>query len=502
MFNIGLLTTLRFRLLLIMISNSLLSLAILAAPALANYGNDQCKAGYNVAGACLAVASACKSDCSSFLHATVTPCPSTHTKTAVTTVIHPASTTTVAASITNVDTVTDTVTSVITATADEMATATETINVFNTDDVPATVTATVVTTATAVTVSATTDVTPVTVTITARGVEDTLRKRGKRGASSIKSLPPQITTAADIEARAMANKASVCKPTTAHPTHLPADAKGCHDAAQYSSACSCAGVKASTKTLSAHTTTVTITSTVDVTPTVTATSTMTDIDVVTATVIDYTTVTLTTTDVTVTVPQTNEFTVTDTLTTTASVTDTIIPAPVTVTLTETPTVTATVTPAPTCNTYNFVAIGGAYDGEFLVGGQPDPSTISYGYLTFTPDVASTSPFYLRSSGQVYENNQYGLVSNGNDLYYVLDMTDASEQSYGIPYLYCSISAGGTSVANAVGTLTCNYNGGTPAFYTCPAQGNDLLQSLSGSSAQSADCSEIQLAAIFLGTADC
>lgn len=424
-------------------------------------------------------------------------CLRTTTKTKTTTVTYAPTTATTTASVTNTNTVTNTITSIVTSTVEETSTSVESITIPVTYHIPATDSVTVTSTGMTTTITSVVTLPTSTITVTTGTVTGLVRRRKAKRSASITPLPSAISLDSDIHARFAGdhkNPATTCTPTTAYPTHLPWYAWGCHGRSQYSSACSCAGVKTWTTTLPACTSTVTTTSTVSFTPTVTATTTVTNTNTATATSVVSQTTTITTTDATVVVPQTEYDTTTITVTATVISTDTITPPPVTTTVTNTPSPVTTDVSA-TCSTYNLVAVGGTYSGQYAVGGTPDTSTISYGFISFTTTQPG-STFTLRSNGYVYYGgNTYGLISNGNGLYYVLDMTDASQSTYGTTYLICSITPGTSSVASAIGTLQCTYMGSNTKFYTCPDEGNYLFQDVGDPSSQAFSCSELSLAAI-------
>jgi hypothetical protein len=156
--------------------------------------------------------------------------------------------------------------------------------------------------------------------------------------------------------------------------------------------------------------------------------------------------------------------------------------------------------------YKFQVLGGSYNGQYLAAGTPDPNSVAYDFVQARAGVSDASTFRLRSDGRVYDSsNVYGWVSNSDDVYYVLDMTDRSQATYGserVQYLRCSIQANGAvaGVSGATGALVCRRgsDGSATNLFTCDGYDNDILQ---GTGIQTS-CTALMIAAIPAGTVNC
>jgi hypothetical protein len=192
-----------------------------------------------------------------------------------------------------------------------------------------------------------------------------------------------------------------------------------------------------------------------------------------------------------------------TLTSEVDVTATSIEVP---TITVTTITTTTAAPVCTVTSYKFQVLGGSYNGQYLAAGTPDTNWISYGYVQARAGISDASTFRLRSDGRVYDStNVYGWVSNADELYYVLDMTDRSQATYGsgaVQFLTCSIevSSAVVGVSGATGALICRRgsDGSATNLVTCSDTDNNLLQSTSLQSG----CTALLIAAIPAGTVNC
>ncbi|KAF4549033.1 Hypothetical protein D9617_24g017470 [Elsinoe fawcettii] len=378
--------------------------------------------------------SSATADCSSFFRKTVTPCPITTTETATSFVTAPVSTITVTAS-------TDATTVITTGT---------------------TVTSVVTTNQNTLTIT-TPSITIITNTITTTTTVTSALARRDINTDNVRPLPEVHLNTAHLQKR---SPVVSCLPSTTAPSRVPTYASACSGTVRYSSACSCAGITQAFTTIPAVTVTSTSTTTTTTTPLATSTRTNTISNTITVTSV---------------VPTTFDTTV-------ATVT---VPSPVTITT------SITVTATATCNAYRFAVTGGSRAGQYINGGTPDPNDINYGFLRFTTDLASASPFVIRPNGRVYGNNIYGWITQSGP-YYILQMTDASQSFYGVPSVTCSVSNGGTSFPNAVGKLSCRQadTGGAIDLARCPSLsiGDDLFQITPGT-AGTFDCEVLELVAI-------
>jgi hypothetical protein len=189
-----------------------------------------------------------------------------------------------------------------------------------------------------------------------------------------------------------------------------------------------------------------------------------------------------------------------TLTSEVDVTATSIEVP---TITVTTITTTTAAPACTVTSYKFQVLGGSYNGQYLAGDSPDPNLISYGFIKARASVSDASTFRLHSDGRVYDSaDVYGWVSRSTNLYYVLDMTDRSQATYGIGYLQCSIQATSAvaGVNGATGALICRMgsDGSATNLVTCASSANNLMQTKNVDD----QCSSLVIAAIPVDNANC
>jgi hypothetical protein len=281
----------------------------------------------------------------------------------------------------------------------------------------------------------------------------------------IDPLPP-APSQAGLDKRV--TSAGTCTAITNVPTRVPTYASACSGTVRYSSACSCDGIPGGTTTLTPSTVTATSTSTVHVTPTSTITATTTNNVLVTVTQTQTVPATFETTDATTIVPSLY-----------TQITDLVIPT------------TITVSP-PICNAYNFVATNGARAGQFVTGGTPATNLVSYGFVNFTSNAADAMAFTLRSDGRVYGENTYGWITGGSGLYYILQMTDNAQQTYGVRSVYCTVGNGDSSYVGATGTLACTSNGNSVLLQYCPQTSNNLAQSPSSTTSS---CTAANLAAV-------
>lgn len=184
-------------------------------------------------------------------------------------------------------------------------------------------------------------------------------------------------------------------------------------------------------------------------------------------------------------PITTTATATNTLTYTANTvvitqttsTTTTITSTVTIAATTTATNVVTSTKAACTSAYTFVVASGAYVGQYITEGRPDPSVVSYGFVSFTSDATQAARFNFRADGQVQSSDGlYGWVTNSDSIYYILDMTANSQTVYGSVHGFtCSIAGPAPAgVPNAVGVLSCSTD-----LASSPQTDNNLIQ-VSGS----------------------
>ncbi|KAG8623512.1 hypothetical protein KVT40_008488 [Elsinoe batatas] len=261
---------------------------------------------------------------------------------------------------------------------------------------------------------------------------------------------------------------SCTAPATGSASRVPTYASACAGTVRYSSACSCVGITTTATTLAAITVTDVTTSVVTVTPTFFATATATNV-----------------------IPEISVSTSIDPKTFITTITTIIVPSPTTKTTDVTVTVTATSTP---CNAYKFVVASGSKAGQYIIGDTPNERDISYGNVTFGASATSASTFVIRQNGRVYDNNIWGWTTLSDFAYYVVQMTDASQQFYKTISLFRTVGRGDSSVAGAAGRLSCTQGGGARVSFASCSQAPDDLHKIQSGFESFYDCATQDIAA--------
>ncbi|KAF1992910.1 hypothetical protein P154DRAFT_395080, partial [Amniculicola lignicola CBS 123094] len=375
---------------------------------------------------------AAKSDCSSFLKKTVSPCPITSTRIKISTKS--------AKPTTKTSTKTTTVISSKTATAyktiDQTIVSTQERTQLTTLEIPETSIA--LTTETTTTTSTVLETTVITTTFSTVIVTSTLGAsptpiEPKRAVVSI--IPSRSYAASGLDERGY--PVDQCRPSTRSAHNIPKYASSCRGAGPYSSACHRLGVWGQTTTLRPYTTYATKTTVTTVTPTIWRCSTRTfsqirsyiitkphtQLHTAISTIVQTQTVTKNATAV---VTSTTTHIISETLTRTQTSVESVIATSVTV-------ATPTPTPTPTgCGTTPFRL---RVDGD-----RPAPWVREYGNafkMGFTDNVSEADIFSVDDQNRLFHPSS-GLFPNTDaaTLYYVyLDSEEFVVRS-GFLFLTC------------------------------------------------------------------